>query len=274
MKRKWFVCLAGICVLLAAAMLLSRAKATGKSGEDMIYVGNLGEFSSEDGFYYLDNERFLHFYDYKMKKNTVVCSKPNCMHQAWEEDTPEEQRCDAYAFYCQSLFMYGGKLYLVWSVPGSGKTSLVESAPDRSSQRVVAQIDSDYLGFFAVKDGSMYFCTLISEMKKDESGMPVQTGQSRTSFNRLNLQTGRVELLREMEKHYNGQLLIAGVYQDTILCCYGYFRDHFNGLNYEEAGRQLKWFTCHTEDGRMEESFPALTDIDMGHCEMDRKIDL
>ncbi len=189
------------------------------------------------------------------------------MHKTWKKDTPEEQRCDAYAFYCQSLFVYGGKLYLVWSVPGTGKTSLIESEPDRSGQRVVAQVDSDYLGYYAIKDGSMYFCTLTSETKKDESGMPVQTGLSRTSFNRLDLKTGTVRLIKEMEQRYNGQLLIAGVYRDMILCCYGYFKEKFTGINYEEAGKQMKWFTYHTKDNDMKESFPALTDLDMGHCE-------
>lgn len=273
-ERKWFTkkqfhigvgifALVTICLLIC----IKFQKATHLEIKEL-YVNNMGNFSAEEGFYY-NKEGFLEFYDYSSGQNAVVCNKLNCEHKPWGEDTPEEQRCDAYIINCQSIFVYGEQLYIVEGDPEKGVLLVVESELDRSRKKIIATLNSEYIGSYVIKDAKLYFATLVQEMEKDESGMPIPTGVSEVSFCSLDLRNGKIEKYIVMDSHYNAQLSILGIYQDRIYCFYGYFMDKFTGFNYEEAKNKLEWYTFDIKTGKMNAALKELSDIDMNLCLME-----
>lgn len=268
--KKMFVWIGGaFLVVVSVAIVMSAvSRKEDQIREDALYIDNMGQFSNGEGFYYLNQENFLQFYDYKSNQNTIVCNKPNCEHKPWQEETPTEQRCNAYISSCHSLFTYGEKLYLVETAPKKETLRIVQSNLDRSSQSVFAALNSEYIGGYVIKDDKLYFATLTGQMEKDESGMPVQTGISEVTMCSLDMRDGRVEEMVAMEQHYNAQLSILGIEGNRIYCLYGYFEERFTGLNYEEAQARLRWYVFDVETREMKETFQELTDIDINLCKI------
>lgn len=61
---------------------------------------------SEKGYYYLENDYFLCFFDESTKKKTVLCAKAGCKHQ--------DDSCYAYTIALPSfIFFSNGKLYTI-----------------------------------------------------------------------------------------------------------------------------------------------------------------
>lgn len=268
-KKNFMVFGLGIALLVSSMAVLTKWKEKDKAVQmECFMVEDLGRYSNEDGFYYINQDLILQFYDYQSGQNVIVCNKPNCEHRAWDENVLDERRCNAYINGAQSFFTYGEKLYVIELDSKKNNLSVIQSELDRSNQRLFASLDSEYIGNVAIKDGKMYFATLQQEFKKDESGMPVQTGRSSVSFCSLDLNSGEIEDLYKMEKHFNAQLSIVGCYQECIYSIYGYFEEKFTGLNYDEAKRRLRWFSYDTESGEMQTALAALSDIDINRCEI------
>ena len=91
MKKK-NILIAGIMFGLAAAVILFLLKNRGENEteSEQLYISNRGNCSTDQGFFYIDQEEFLQFYDYESGLNTIVCNKPNCEHKSWQGETPEE----------------------------------------------------------------------------------------------------------------------------------------------------------------------------------------
>lgn len=272
MKKKNAL-IAGIMFGLAVAVILFLLKNRGENEieSEQLYISNRGNCSTDQGFFYIDQEEFLQFYDYESGLNTIVCNKPNCEHKSWQGETPEEQRCNAYISACQSLFVFNGKLYVVEKEINKNTLQIVESEPDRSKQRILAKLDCEYIGSYVIDKGKMYFSTLTSKMEKDESGMPVQTGISLVTICSLDMSDGLIEELYTMEEHYNAQLSILGIYNGRIYCFYSFFQKKFTGLNFQEAQYRVFWYTYDVESGELKQELEELTDIDINLCVMSKE---
>lgn len=257
-------------VVIVAILLLLKSRGENQIKENQLYISNRGNFSTEKGFYYIDQEEFLQFYDYKSKLNTIVCNKPNCEHKSWQKETPEEQRCNAYISTCQSLFVYNGKLYVLEKESEKNTLQIVESGLDRSTQKVFAKLGCEYIGSYLIDEGKMYFSTLTSKMEKDESGMPVQTGISLVTICSLDMSDGSIKEMHTMDQHYNAQLSILGIYNRKIYCFYSFFQEKFTGLNFQEAQYRVLWYTYDVESKELSQELKGLSDIDINLCVMSK----
>lgn len=261
-----YTCCALFIIAITTTFALTKFKNRFSKEQETLYIDNRGCFSTSEGFYYINQERFLQFFDYKAEQNTVVCNKPNCEHNAWSEETPSEQRCNAFIDYGQSLFVYNAKLYSVETDPKKRTLRIIKSDLDRSSQSILAELNSEYIGSYLIKEGKLYFSTLSSELEKDEGGMPVQTGISFVTMCSLDMNTGKIEELYTMDQHYNAQLSILGIFKNQIYCFYSYFDKKFTGFNYEEAKKRLSWHVYDIAAGKMQTAFAELSDIDINLC--------
>ena len=107
--KKMFVWIGGVFLVIVsvAIVMLAVSRKEDQIHEDALYIDNMGQFSNGEGFYYLNQENFLQFYDYKSNQNTIVCNKPNCEHKPWQEETPTEQKM-------QCLYQQLPLLVYVW----------------------------------------------------------------------------------------------------------------------------------------------------------------
>ena len=80
---------------------------TSKKSEKMVYIEPRKISDFDKGYYYINNEDNIKYFDYLAKKEIYLCNKPNCKH-----DTEE---CSSYldATKSNNLFVYNDFLYLI-----------------------------------------------------------------------------------------------------------------------------------------------------------------
>lgn len=70
--------------------------------------------ASENGYYYISYDGYLHYIEKQTMKDTIVCGKPDCLHDQRQTDIVSElEKCNAYIF-CDleyQIFYFKQKLY-------------------------------------------------------------------------------------------------------------------------------------------------------------------
>jgi outer membrane protein assembly factor BamB len=245
-------------VVGAALFMVSRVRPNGPGAAGQFYDQSLGPmvFGGEDGVYYIGGSNFLYYYDYKARENVVVCHKPNCTHDEWNDDTPDEQRCDAYlrGMYESAGFVVDGQLYLMGMNPFEHTLTLLRCSPDLSRRQQVAKLpDIDRVTSFWVQDGLLYTTAMAHILEKDENGFDVASGLSETWLYTLDIRTGAVTELTERKRAWNSGLVMVGQAGGGLYFSYGYFAKKFDGTNYAEAGERTEYYVYHLADGRWEQ---------------------
>ena len=68
-----------------------------------------------DGYYFLEGKgifgEYLVFMDDELKESSIVCSKPECLHE--NESDGNKENCDAYFFEAKAMNYYDGKIYVL-----------------------------------------------------------------------------------------------------------------------------------------------------------------
>ena len=143
-----------------------------------ITAGRSSLAESPDGYYYISSDPmcFLRFIDKKTLEDTIVCGKPDCLH---EKGNPEQ--CNAYFDTIPgggtSLCYYEGKLYLI-TMEADPKTFsrqayLTEVSLDGSRRKNIWKMDwktSDICGNLShmiIHRGTMYFCVFDANTDRD-----------------------------------------------------------------------------------------------------------
>lgn len=218
--------------------------------DTMLYMG----FASEDGIYHLNSTGFLYFFDYATQKDVIVCNKPNCTHKIWYENTPDEQRCNAYLpdVLGGAGFVQEDALYLFNTDLNTQTGSLVRSGLDRTGVKEVASFENNIVSPFVVDGQFLYMsgCSILTE--KDEDGMEAPSGENETWLFRVNLNTGETTNLTERKKAYSSDLYIVGYYNGRIYYKENLFETKYDGTNYEEAGHRVDWYFYDIEEGKSE----------------------
>ncbi len=203
-----------------AAAVLAGGTRREKLADTTFYNQTMGlAIATDDGLYHVDSRNFLYFYDYKEKEDVQVCNKPNCTHETWQEDTPDEERCHSYLG--EGLiggFLSAGQLYVIQIDPMLQQAVITSSAMDRSAQKKVAELTMDHLDTFAVKDGILYLAGISNELETDENGMQVPTGVVDTWIYSVDLDTGKQKELTPKQKGNNATLQVAGLNEDKLYC--------------------------------------------------------
>ncbi|MDR2670678.1 MAG: hypothetical protein LBC26_03025 [Oscillospiraceae bacterium] len=262
-KRVFFLAATALLVLAAGAAVLifPHAGPASPSPVGRFYDQSLGlmVFGSEDGLYYIGGSGFLYYYDYQAGENVVVCHKPNCTHDEWDDDTPDEQRCDAYLHgrgidVNSAGFVLDGQLYILGQNPVEHTLTLLRCSLDLSRQQQVVKLpDIDHVDSFWIQDGSLYTAGTTFILEKDENGFDVISGLTESWLYTLDLETGAVTELTERKKNWNSGLVMAGQAGDALYFAYGYFAEKFDGTNYAEAGERTEYYAYHLTDGRWEQ---------------------
>ena len=259
MKKKRIVIISVLAVLvvtgITVAVMGGSVRKT-NSKNTAFYNQTMGlAIATDDGLYHVDSRNFLYFYDYKEKEDVQVCNKPNCTHETWQEDTPDEERCHSYlGDGLIGGFLSAGQLYVIQIDPMLQQAVITSSAMDRSAQKKVAELTMDHLDTFVVKDGILYLAGTANELEADENGMQVPTGVVDTWVYSVDLDTGKQQEMTPKQKGNNATLQVAGLYGDQLYCREISFEKSFDGLNFEEAGQQVTWYVYDIAAGTYEKT--------------------
>ena len=270
-KRRMIIILLSFAfvVLLAASIrifIFSRDTFTDVSDTDVRYSDNMRGYAVDDGYYYLE-QGFVKFFDYQSKTTVKVCNKPNCIHSEWSEETPLEERCNAYLDRPMfvSFFAHGQHLYFFISGI-SQKTVLYQSDLQRGDTKELLTLDAEFVGDIYLKGNSAFFSTNVSQMDKDESGMPVQTGISTSRMHALNLETMTIRDLIPPQYNYSGQMSLYGISGDRIVYNYLFFVDRFYGDNFDGAMPHNDLFSYDLNTGEIHQELENVWSNDAGNC--------
>lgn len=218
---------------------------------------------SPTGFYHVDSEGFLYFFDYGVKQDAIVCTKPNCKHESWDENTLDEEKCAAYIktnLGGVTGFVWDEKLYLFQrddeniEEPGN---FLIESELNRGEQKKIAKVPGMVIYSFAVKDGKVYVTGNKAELKK-ENGVTTQSSMTVSDLYEIELDSGEIRPLLQEQKHYNGSFEILGADSQKLYLIYSWFEKEFDGTNYEETNRQVHYYEYGLKTGEYKETFMNL----------------
>lgn len=208
-------------------------------------------FAADSGFYHTDSRNFLYFYDYESKKDVLVCTKSNCTHKEWDEETPDEQKCDGYLGdgLCAG-FVWDGKLYILRTVPTEKEATLYVSALDRSGQKELCKTYSmNVLTPFIVKNGHLYLGISQAQQEEKADETIQQTYETETWVTAVDLSNGKQTLLEPKETGYNASIRLLGSNEDIIYFMRSSFEQEFTGLNFDEAGFRTQFFSYNTASG-------------------------
>lgn len=255
-KGIWFLCclvflLAGGCGRGSAQTAETKKSEDGFQSNLAYYV----EIDTGDGFYYTDNKGFLYYFDYKAEKESIVCNKPNCKHEAWSEGMSQEERCYAEVGGMSTGFVYEKKLYIMehgYNTADFQQVRIVESDLDRSNQREVKVLDCDSVYSFAVKDGILYIVANQAEVIENEDGSKENGANMESSLCAIDLSDGGMRTLAEMEG-INGAFRIMDAEGDSMYFDYSYFEKEFDGTNFQEAKQHVEYYEYSLENGALEE---------------------
>jgi hypothetical protein len=222
--------------------------------EKFYNTGQVNGFGSDDGFYHTNSTGFLYFFDFNTKKDVIVCNKPNCAHKAWYENTPDEQRCNAYTGMSYG-FVLENSLYIFCGDYSTQTISIVKSGLDRTGYAEIVQMEGIIVFPFVVKDQFLYMTGSIGFNEKDEDGMESPTGEFESWIYRVDLRTGTTATLTDRIRHFNGGLFIAGASGDYIYCKDDYFTYKYDGTNYLDAMKRTDWYSYKISTGQFEPVF-------------------
>lgn len=224
------------------------------------YYAYSTEFDALDGFYYTDFEGFLYYFDYDVKKESIVCNKPNCKHESWQENTPKEQRCSAYLGGMSTGFSNGQKLYIMESfTEDTHRIRIVESDLDRTNQREVKLLDCDSIYSYAVKDSYLYAVIDKNERIRESDGTVTNGYKKKASLCKIDLTDGSIETLLE-KSGFSSVISILDAENDNLYCSHSYFEKPFDGTNFKEAKQHVEYYKYSCETGEFQEILQELAD--------------
>ncbi len=248
------IVLAALIITLSVYVYVQKNSSTGSADMRYYYQTDL-HFYTDDGFYFLDADGLMQFYDYAAAAQVVVCNKPNCRHETWNDLTPDEQKCHAYipSVFTQAGFVVDDQLYVMESTSdGKDILSITVSGLDRSGQRVIAELESSSTYSFVVKEQMLYVTSLAHIYEEEEDGTLVWSGEQDTWVNAVDLQTGAVTEISERLRAVNSEIQILGVSDDMIYIGYSYYANGFDGTNFAESGYTAQLHTYNMADGNYE----------------------
>ena len=250
MKKRNLVILVFLCLLTGC---MQKDLSLGNRGKEtnafQTYFAYETAIDTPDGFYYADDRGFLYYFDYAAEAETIVCNRPNCKHEDWSERTPKEERCSACVGGTATGFENQGKLYLMesdYSEDNRRRIRIVESDLDRTNQREVSVLDCDSIFSYAVKDHMLYAVIQKGERVKNENGSWESGSSAKSSFCRIDLTDGTMDVLLEREG-YSNVITILAACGNTLYLEYSYFEQPFDGTNYKEARQHAEIYAYSLE---------------------------
>jgi len=264
MNRKYILGRILLVIILVAGLLLwprSTKKENVTNEEAKYYHESMLGFATEKGFYHTDSREFLCFYDFSAQKDVYVCNRPNCKHDSTNSgNNSDTTRCNADLGWTMNTgFTINDRLYLIQVDPIEHLAVITQSDLDRSNQKKIVEFESDYIESFVEKDGVLYLAASSYIMEKDEDGMEAPSGEAETWLYGVDLSIGESKELTPRIKANNASLAIVGVDGNSLYCKNTYFKNPYDGSNFEEAQEQLKWYSFNMDTEKYEEIFSGFS---------------
>lgn len=221
------------------------------------------ELDTKNGFYHRDNNNFLYFFDYATKQDVIVCAKPNCRHEQWNENTPVEDRCLAYSPGDYSGFVLDDKLYLIHTDFDGKKniSTIYQSNLDRTEIKSLAQFTSGHSPSFIVASKTLYLAVTMPQFTEMKDGSSEQSSQNICNVIRVDLTTGKFDKLFSDKVDNNNSLEILAADIDIIYFRYSYFINSFNGVNFKEAQPQVEYWQYDISTNKLKPAFTNFSEI-------------
>ena len=167
--------------------------------QDIEYA-NCAAFSDE-GYYYLNDDRLLSFMDTSNGISVILCQKIGCEHK--KED------CEAYLSMCYVMFYTDGYIYYnKFDLSDPYGVTLHRRKADGTAEEKVATLGGEYVskdvsvqvGEFLAAEGALYYTLYTLETVKDDVSNSVEIFERDGVLVRLDLKTGQQqELLRDRD---------------------------------------------------------------------------
>ncbi|NLJ19335.1 hypothetical protein [Globicatella sulfidifaciens] len=224
-KRKKRYRSSSICVLfmlIICLCIISCSKeseiAETKDTENKVYSLQALRYAPyENGWIYLGYTDNINYFDQKTGQSTPLCNKKNCNHEAWDETTPLEQRCNAYReFPISAIMVHNNKLYSLSNNFSTEKVDLYRSNIDGTEIEKITELNMFFTTGSAMFDEEYIYYTSIvfnPERKIDE---PNDRSNFVVSINRANLSTGKDEIVSEVYKGMSTSMQIIGKHNSNI----------------------------------------------------------
>ena len=108
--RKWL-----FIVILILLLHLSGCGANDNEFKESVFWWYYSGAATEDGYFFVDNEYMLHFFDYQSGKTVYVCNKPECPHKPAELLDPASFKCEA-QLPTNQFAVFNGGIYYFYNV--------------------------------------------------------------------------------------------------------------------------------------------------------------
>lgn len=183
---------------------------------DESYHSMSGESVSKLASVYVEEDGLLHIYNPSQKKSVVLCNKPDCKHEAYDENSNIDPKCNAAMnkelfFNCVPV-LSGEYVYLFGQLDLS-KGVVYRQKMDGSEREKLYEIDYQiqvFNGVF-VQDGIAYAEANIPIVKKDNIG-GVGSNNSFSVLLAITLESGDIKEISTVNKEkFHGLSLLDKV---------------------------------------------------------------
>ena len=258
------VCISLFMTLLSGCGKTNQAAKTIETGKDDFFVSNLESvIKSQSGTYHRNPEGFLYFFDTASEKDVIVCNKANCKHSSWNENTPAEEKCNAYTPSAAYLtgFVINKELYIFEpDLTDTGQSILlVRSNLHREEKQTVAKIKAQFIQSYAVK-GECLYVTGNCGIKEEKDGIITTGIETASNLYKVNLKTGETTALLKDQLNYNGGMEVLSARENDIYLNYNFFEKEFDGTNFKEAIHHNEFYRYNIETGSYDRVFADFDD--------------
>lgn len=171
----------GLLLLLSLSLTLttacaneeSHAPATAERRNRLYRPGEIRTSLYRNGVYHFGQGEELDYYDAEKHADVRVCSRKNCRHQPWTEETLPEERCDAYLpGSAVAVFAHQEYLYRIYN-DERGFFYLWRSNPDGSEAKKLCSLDTEMLvSGYLLDAGNLFYSSWKIEMSTAEPSLP------------------------------------------------------------------------------------------------------
>lgn len=257
-----------LCVMIFVMNLLTQSEQSseplvGKNSEARM-ISNVRSGEYQKGYYYLDDDNHIMYFDYDTQKEVYLCNKPNCTH--------EDDSCSSYLEMGEinELFYYDNHLYLVNAQTGGNIVHMnldgtISDTEEKENPSTIYRMDLDGTNkkkLFAVPSGTQITMPYIIKgnqmyafLETYENVQDAEHSYTVTTTNRklisIDLEKGSY---KEIADAMNDSFI--GIYNDNIVLqeiIYAKDPDHFKDDtigyidNLYQSDMQIKLFHLDTE---------------------------
>ena len=190
----------------------------------------LGYGFKSGGFLYLQDD-VLHFYDFISGRRTVLCNKPNCLHQPFSSITNPDPECNAVSPNGDMIVGFGMHNAYVYTFISSSinETTIYRQKPNGDGREFLTSFDwdLDLANNIIFKDNKAYFIGVTYIL--DEKGAGSSNNQISIVLS-VDLINGGVNQLTEPKQDNISSMVSLEMIDDKLYYYYVYYDEGMDFL--------------------------------------------